>query len=88
MSGAYHGLTSPCIFNDVDGTYRGQDRQNHPNPGFNKYTTLSIWDIYRGEYPFIMLMQPHARLDIVTHPLAGLQGARPELAAHVAAVGQ
>ncbi|MGC8552428.1 MAG: GH92 family glycosyl hydrolase [Phycisphaerae bacterium] len=58
-TGAYHGLVAPATFNDVDGTYRGQDHKNHPNPGFTKYTTLSIWDIYRGEFPFIMLMQPH-----------------------------
>jgi len=64
-TGAYHGLIAPVTFNDVDGTYRGQDRQNHPNPGFTKYTTLSIWDIYRGEFPFIMMMQPHRANDIV-----------------------
>jgi predicted alpha-1,2-mannosidase len=62
---AYRGLVAPATFNDVDGTYRGQDRQNHPHPGFTKYTTLSIWDIYRGEVPFIMLMQPHRTSDIV-----------------------
>jgi predicted alpha-1,2-mannosidase len=62
---AYHGLVAPATFNDVDGAYRGQDHQNHPNPGFTKYTTLSIWDIYRGEFPFIMLMQPHRTNDIV-----------------------
>ena len=64
-TGAYHGLVAPSTFNDVDGSYRGQDHQNHPNPGFTKYTTLSIWDIYRGEFPFIMLMQPHRTNDIV-----------------------
>ena len=57
-SAAYHGLIAPATFNDVDGTYRGQDHKNHANPGFTKYTTLSIWDIYRGEFPFIMLTQP------------------------------
>lgn len=62
---AYRGLVAPATFNDVDGTYRGQDRQNHPDPGFTKYTTLSIWDIYRGEVPFIMLMQPQRTSDIV-----------------------
>ena len=62
---AYRGLIAPATFNDVDGTYRGQDRQNHAHPGFTKYTTLSIWDIYRGEFPFIMLMQPHRGSDIV-----------------------
>ena len=65
-TGAYHGLVAPATFNDVDGAYRGQDRQNHPNPGFTKYTTLSIWDIYRGEFPFIMLTQPHRVSDIVS----------------------
>lgn len=69
-SGAYHGLVAPATFNDVDGTYRGQDRQNHPNPGFNKYTALSIWDIYRGEFPFIMLTQPQRTNDIVRTLLA------------------
>jgi predicted alpha-1,2-mannosidase len=69
-TGAYHGLVAPATFNDVDGAYRGQDHQNHPNPGFTKYTTLSIWDIYRGEFPFIMLMQPHRTNDIVRTLLA------------------
>ena len=64
-SDAYRGLVAPATFNDIDGTYRGQDRKNYPNPGFTKYTTLSIWDIYRGEAPFIMLMQPHRTNDIV-----------------------
>lgn len=64
-TGIYHSLVAPATFNDVNGAYRGQDRVNHANPGFVKYTTLSIWDIYRGEFPFIMLMQPHRTCDIV-----------------------
>jgi predicted alpha-1,2-mannosidase len=64
-TGAYHGLVAPATFNDVDGAYRGQDHKNYPNPGFTKYTTLSIWDIYRGEFPFLMLMQPHRTRDII-----------------------
>ena len=72
-TGAYHGLVAPATFNDVDGTYRGQDHQNHSNPGFTKYTTLSIWDIYRGEFPFIMLMQPHRTNDIIRTLLVDYQ---------------
>lgn len=64
-SDAYHGLVAPATFNDHDGTYRGQDHQNHANGGFAKYTALSIWDIYRGEFPFITLMQPRRSADIV-----------------------
>jgi len=69
-SAAYHGLVAPATFNDVDGAYRGQDHKNNPNPGFTKYTTLSIWDIYRGEFPYLMLMQPHRICDIVKTLLA------------------
>ncbi len=69
-TGAYHGLVAPATFNDVDGAYRGQDHKNYPNPGFTKYTTLSIWDIYRGEFPFIMLMQPHRTRDVIETLLA------------------
>ena len=69
-TGTYHGLVAPATFNDVDGTYRGQDGKNHSNPGFTKYTSLSIWDIYRGEFPFIMLTQPNRTNDIIRTLLA------------------
>ena len=72
-TGAYHGLVAPATFNDVDGAYRGQDHKNHPNPGFTKYTTISIWDIYRGEFPFIMLMQPQRIGGIIRTLLADYQ---------------
>ena len=72
-TGAYHGLVAPATFNDVDGTYRGQDHKNYPNPGFTKYTTLSIWDIYRGEFVFLMLMQPHRIGDVIKTLIADYQ---------------
>lgn len=72
-TGAYHGLVAPATFNDVDGLYRGQDHQNHPNPGFTKYTTISIWDIYRGEFPFIMLAEPQRTNDIIRTLLVDYQ---------------
>lgn len=64
-TGAYHSLVAPATFNDVDGTYRGQDHRNHANPGFTKYTTISIWDIYRGQFPLMMLMQPQRTGDLI-----------------------
>lgn len=73
FTGAYHGLIAPSTFNDVDGAYRGQDHANHPNPGFTKYTTLSIWDIYRGEFPYIMLTQPDRTGGIIQTLLADYQ---------------
>jgi predicted alpha-1,2-mannosidase len=68
---AYHGMIGPTTFNDVDGKYRGEDRRNHAPPGFTNYTTLSIWDIYRAEFPFIMLAQPQRTDDTVKTLLAG-----------------
>lgn len=54
----YMTALAPVIFNDVDGTYRGYDHKNHSNPGFQNYTTISIWDIYRTEWPLLTLLQP------------------------------
>ena len=67
---AYHSMVAPATFNDVDGTYRGEDRKNHANPGFTNYTTMSIWDIYRGEFPLMMLMQPQRTNDVIKTLLA------------------
>ncbi|HEV2327492.1 MAG TPA: GH92 family glycosyl hydrolase [Verrucomicrobiae bacterium] len=54
----YLTALAPVLFNDVDGTYRGYDHENHANPGFQNYTTISIWDIYRTEWPLLTLLQP------------------------------
>lgn len=72
-TGAYHGLVAPMTYSDVDGTYRGQDGKNHPNPGFTKYTALSIWDIYRGEFPFLTITQPHRANEIIQTMLLDYQ---------------
>ena len=61
----YLSALAPVLFNDVDGSYRGYDHENHPNPGFQNYTTISIWDIYRTEWPLLTLLQPARAGDIV-----------------------
>ncbi|HTV47189.1 MAG TPA: GH92 family glycosyl hydrolase [Phycisphaerae bacterium] len=58
FTGMYHGMVAPVTFNDVDGSYRGEDNKNHSYANFTKYTTLSIWDIFRCEFPFLMLTRP------------------------------
>jgi len=57
-SGLYHCMMAPATFNNVDGSYRGEDHKNHPNPGFTNYTTMSIWDIFRGEFPLLTIVAP------------------------------
>lgn len=61
----YLTCLGPVLFNDVDGTYVGFDHQSHPNPGFQNYTTFSIWDIYRTEWPLLMLLHPDRIDDMV-----------------------
>lgn len=67
---AYHGLTTPATFNDVDGAYRGLDKQNHGYPGFTDYTTISTWDTCRSEFPFLTLLQPERINDLMQTILA------------------
>ena len=61
----YLTALAPVLFNDVDGTYRGYDHQNHPAAGFQNYTTISIWDIYRTEWPLLTLLHPNRINDML-----------------------
>ena len=69
----YMTCLAPDLFNDVDGNYRGYDHKNHPGGSFQNYTTFSIWDIYRAEWPLLTLMQPARINDIVKGMLAEYQ---------------
>jgi predicted alpha-1,2-mannosidase len=61
----YLTCLAPVLFNDVDENYRGYDHQNHSGGNFQNYTTFSIWDIYRAEWPLLTLMQPGRVNDMV-----------------------
>jgi predicted alpha-1,2-mannosidase len=63
----YQSDLAPTLYNDVNGTYRGLDHQNHVGD-FQNYTTFSLWDIYRAETPLLMLLQP-ARIGDMTQSL-------------------
>ena len=66
----YLSCLAPVLYNDVDGTYRGMDHQNHSGANFQNYTTFSIWDIYRAEWPLMLLLQPDRVNDMVQSMLA------------------
>jgi len=57
-SALYHCLVCPTVYSDADGTYMGIDRKIHKNPGFQNYTTFSLWDTFRGEHPLLTLVTP------------------------------
>jgi putative alpha-1,2-mannosidase len=48
----------PSNIADVDGKYRGVDDQIAIAPDKAYYSTLSIWDIYRGAFPLLQILAP------------------------------
>jgi predicted alpha-1,2-mannosidase len=66
----YQSCLAPVLFNDVDRAYRGGDKKNHDNPGFQNYTTFSLWDTFRAQHPLLTLVQPDRVPDMVNSMLA------------------
>lgn len=52
----YHTGIAPSLFDDVDGSYRGADKQIHKAEGFVPYTVFSLWDTYRAVHPLYTLI--------------------------------
>ena len=61
----FHTMVAPSLFNDVNGDYRGADREIHDNPGHETYTTFSLWDTYRAAHPLFTLVQPNLVNDFI-----------------------
>ena len=54
----YHLLLQPSNIADVDGKYRGVNDVIQQAPNNEYYSTLSIWDIYRGAFPLLQIIAP------------------------------
>jgi predicted alpha-1,2-mannosidase len=54
----YHLLLQPSNIADVDGNYRGANDAIAKAPNNEYYSTLSIWDIYRGAFPLLQIIAP------------------------------
>lgn len=54
----YHLLLQPSNIADRDGKYRGADDIISIAPNREYYSTLSIWDIYRGAFPLLQIIVP------------------------------
>jgi predicted alpha-1,2-mannosidase len=65
----YHTMIAPSLFNDVNGDYRGADREVHQNPEHETYTTLSLWDTYRAAHPLFTLVQQERVNDFINSML-------------------
>ncbi len=72
----YHCYVAPCLFNDVDGQYRGMDGQVH-KADHNVYTVFSLWDTFRALHPLMTVLEPEMTRDwIRTFLLHYHQGGR------------
>ncbi len=62
----YHCMTSPYLWSDADGRYRGTDNQIHTvDPGREVYTVFSLWDTYRALHPLLTQIEPERTVDFV-----------------------
>ena len=62
----YHCMTSPYLWSDADGRYRGTDNQIHAvDPGREVYTVFSLWDTYRALHPLLTQIEPERTVDFV-----------------------
>lgn len=52
----YHASLNPNTYTDVNGEYRGTDKQVHKAKGFTNYTVFSLWDTYRALHPLMNII--------------------------------
>lgn len=62
----YHCMTSPYLWSDEDGRYRGTDNKIHVvDEGREVYTVFSLWDTYRALHPLLTKIEPERTVDFV-----------------------
>lgn len=52
----YHTMIDPRVIADVDGNYAGADGRIHTAAGYAPRTIFSGWDVFRGEFPLMTLL--------------------------------
>lgn len=83
----YHCMTSPYLWSDADGRYRGTDNEIHvADSGREVYTVFSLWDTYRALHPLLTQIEPERTVDFVYTAMKNFEqgGELPmwELASH------
>ena len=61
----YHTAIQPNIFQDVDGAYRGHDKQVHAAPPGTHYTVFSLWDTFRAAHPLYTITNQKRTVDFI-----------------------
>ena len=66
----YHSMLGPIIYEDIDGKYKGLDKNIHTSDGFTNYTIFSLWDTYRALHPLFNIIQTERNNDMIKSMLA------------------
>jgi putative alpha-1,2-mannosidase len=61
----YHALLMPWVISDVDGHYRGADRQLHRVVTRKAYGGFSPWDTFRSLHPLLSLLYPDKQREMM-----------------------
>ena len=62
----YHCFTSPYLYSDLDGRYRGEDQKIHKvDEGKRMYTVFSLWDTYRALHPLLNIIDQKRSSDFL-----------------------
>jgi predicted alpha-1,2-mannosidase len=64
-SALYHTAIQPNLFQDVDGQYRGHDKQVHTAPKDTQYTVFSLWDTFRAAHPLYTITNQKRTVDFI-----------------------
>ncbi|VGO18952.1 GH92 family glycosyl hydrolase [Pontiella sulfatireligans] len=69
-SALYHTMIHPGIDQDVNGEYRGIDKEIHTADGFTNYTVFSLWDTFRALHPLDTIIHPKRTGDFIKSMLS------------------
>jgi predicted alpha-1,2-mannosidase len=61
----YHTAIQPNLFQDVDGNYRGHDKQVHAAQEDTHYTVFSLWDTFRAAHPLYTITNQKRTADFI-----------------------
>ena len=65
----YHAYTAPYLFSDVNGNYKGPDKEIHSVHKHNQYSVFSLWDTYRAAHPLFTITQKKRVSDMINSML-------------------
>ena len=65
----YRCCLTPNLFMDVDGKYRGTDKEIHQADKYNNYSIFSLWDTFRAEAPLFTIIDQKRANDFVNSML-------------------